>query len=119
MRDRTYSATPPILRLPSLHYGHTIVLLSQQGRKETTSTEVFLVPCLRLTNMSTAARTLVGGGRGFLRQNLRRIVPNHGYEARAELKAGSCDWLRRLWWLCELALGSRELVDRKGIHGKG
>ena len=31
----------------------------------------------------------------------------------------SYDWLRRLWWIYELALGSRELVDRKGIHGKG
>jgi len=46
------------------------------------------------------------------------LFPNHGYEARAEFKAGSYDRLQRLWWLYELALGSREFVDRKVIHGK-
>ena len=75
MRDRTYSAIPLILRLPFLHYGCTIVSLSQQGRKEITSTEVFLVPCLQWTSKSTFARTLVGDGRDFLVHNLRRVVP--------------------------------------------
>ena len=67
-QDRTCLLALPTLRLPSLQYGRTIVSLSQQGRKETTSTEVFLVQFLRLTDMSTAARTLVGGGRGFHHQ---------------------------------------------------
>jgi len=34
------------------------------------------------------------------------LFPNHGYKARAEFKAGSCDWLRQLWWLYELDLGA-------------
>src|SRR6185312_3127573 len=27
------------------------------------------------------------------------LVPNNGYKARTEFIAGSCDRLRRLWWL--------------------
>jgi hypothetical protein len=44
------------------------------------------------------------------------LFPNHGYKAKAELEAGSCDWLRRLWWLYELALGSIKILDRKVFH---
>ena len=68
--------------------------------------------------MSTTARTLVGGGRDFVIISRKGLFPNHGYKARAEFEAGSCDWLRRLGWLYELALGSRKVLDRKVFHGK-
>jgi hypothetical protein len=35
-----------------------------------------------------------------------------------ELEARSCDWLGRLWWLYELTLGSRKVLDRNVFHGK-
>ena len=46
------------------------------------------------------------------------MFPNHGFEARAEFKARSCDWLRRLWWLYELTLRSRNVLDRNVLHGR-
>jgi len=56
--------------------------------------------------------------RVFIIKTREGLFPNHGYEARAEFKAGSYDWLRRLWWLYELTLGSRKVLDRKVFHGK-
>jgi len=54
----------------------------------------------------------------FIIKTREGLFPNHGYEARAELKAGSCDWLRRLWCLYQLALGSRKVLDRNVLHGR-
>ena len=47
------------------------------------------------------------------------FVPNHGYKARTEFIARSCDRLRRLRWLYELALWCGELMNRSGVHVVG
>ena len=35
-----------------------------------------------------------------------------------KFEVGSCDWLRRLWWLYELALGSRKVLDSHVLEDK-
>ena len=65
----------PNRQLPSLCYGRTIVSPSHQVRKETTSTEVFLMTCLKWSGKHRAAQTPLGDGRGFRSLTVRRFVP--------------------------------------------
>ena len=54
----------------------------------------------------------------FIIKTRERLFPNHGYEARTELEARSCDWLQRFWWLYELALRRKKVLDRNVLHGR-
>jgi hypothetical protein len=99
MQDKICSLVLSNRQLPSLRYGHTIVLPSHQVRKETTSTEACLVTCLKWLGKHRAAQIPSGDGKGFHNRTLRRFVRNHGYKARVELIARSYDLLRGLRWL--------------------
>jgi hypothetical protein len=89
-----------ILPIPFLHYGCTIASLSHQARKETTSTEVCLVPCLRWLGTSTTAQTLASGGKGFHHRNLRRVVPEPWQWSQDEVHSQKLRWA----WMIGVAL---------------
>jgi hypothetical protein len=75
MLDKIYSVIPPSHQLPSLRCRHIIVSPSHQVRTKTTSTEVFLVTCLKWLGKHRAAQTTIGDDKGFHNLTPRRLVP--------------------------------------------
>jgi hypothetical protein len=87
-------------------------------RKETTSTKVFLVTCLKWLGKYKVAQTPLSDGRGFRNPTPRRLVSNHGNKARVEFVTRSYDWLQGLWRFNELTLGSRKVLNGRLLHWK-
>jgi hypothetical protein len=65
----------PTLRLPFLRYGRTIVSLSHEEKRETTSNAMFLMTCLQWSGTHRAAQTPVGVDMDFHNPNLKRLAP--------------------------------------------
>jgi hypothetical protein len=74
MQEKICSLILPNRQLPSLCCGCNIVWPSHQVRKETTSTELFLVTCLKWLGIHRVAQTPLSDGRGFHNPTPSRLV---------------------------------------------